>query len=41
MNKIITDHFLEIKRILQNTEELIVNTDKISRFLRKKISTKI
>ena len=40
MNKIITDHFLEIKRILQNTEELIVNTDKISRFLRKKISTK-
>ena len=40
MNKIITDHFLEIKKILQNTEELIVNTDKISRFLRKKISTK-
>ena len=40
MNKIITDHFLEIKKILQDSEKLIINTGKISRFLKKKISTK-
>ena len=39
MDKIIKRHFSEIKRILNNSEKLILETNKISLFLKKKIKS--
>ena len=39
MDKIIRRHFFEIKRILNNSEKLILETNKISLFLKKKIKS--
>jgi len=40
MKKIIKNHFLEIKKILENSETIIEQTEKISLFLKRKIKQK-
>ena len=40
MKNIIKNHFIEIQKILQNTDDLINKTYKISSFLKKKIQSK-
>lgn len=39
MDKIIKNHFSEIKRIINNSEKLILETNKISLFLKRKIKS--
>jgi len=40
MKKIIKNHFFEIKKVLNNLDSLIIETEKISLFLKKKIKKK-
>ncbi len=40
MKNVIKNHFIEIQRILQNTDDLINKTYKISSFLKKRIKSK-